>query len=72
MGFAQIHKWPERNYALVVKRDRGEPLVVIRLRDAVEVAKVAEGKKLLEVSLVPEADAGSTAVEDIRARISAA
>jgi hypothetical protein len=43
----------------------------MRLRDALEVAKVAEGKKANEAPLVPVEDAGSTAVERERSRISA-
>jgi hypothetical protein len=37
-------EWLAGNYDLVVKRDRGAPRVVMRLRDAIEVARVAEGK----------------------------
>jgi Holliday junction resolvase len=44
-GFSQLYAWPDGNYALVVKRDRDEPLLIMRLRDGLEVAKLAEGKK---------------------------
>jgi hypothetical protein len=61
-GFAQIYKWVDGNYALVVKRDRGEPLVVMQRRDALEVAKVAEGKAAEAVLVpLPKEGAGSTA-----------
>jgi hypothetical protein len=66
-----FYRWVDGNFALVVKRDRGEPLVVMRLRDALEVAKVAEGKRANEAPLVPMEDAGSTAVERERSGISA-
>jgi Holliday junction resolvase len=41
-GFSRLYAWLEDRYALVVKADRQEPLVIIRLRDAAEVAKTAE------------------------------
>jgi hypothetical protein len=44
-GFAQLRKWLVDRYALVVIADREQPLVVLRLRDAIEVAKAAESNK---------------------------
>jgi Holliday junction resolvase len=41
-GFSRLYSWLEDRYALVVKADRQEPLVIIRLRDAAQVAKIAE------------------------------
>jgi hypothetical protein len=71
-GFAQIYRWVDGNYTLAVKRDRGEPLIVMRLRHALEVAKVAEGKTVeAALMLLPEEGAGSTVVERARSRISA-
>jgi hypothetical protein len=43
-GFAQIYRWIDGNFAFVIKRDRDTPLVVTRLIDGLEVAKVAEAK----------------------------
>jgi hypothetical protein len=54
-----FYRWVDGNFALVVKRD------------ALEVAKVAEGKRANEAPLVPMEDAGSTAVERERSGISA-
>jgi Holliday junction resolvase len=45
-GFSLLYRWLEGgNFALVVKADRKEPLVVLRLKDALEVAKVTERSK---------------------------
>jgi hypothetical protein len=44
-GFAQIYAWLDGSYALIVKRDRDVPLVIMRLSDALEIAKIAESKK---------------------------
>jgi Holliday junction resolvase len=44
-GFSRLYAWLEGNYALVVKADRKEQLVVLRLRDALEVARAAESRK---------------------------
>jgi len=41
-GFKQIRDWLVDRYALVTWVDREEPLVCLRLRDAVEIARVAE------------------------------
>ena len=41
-GFKQIRDWLVDRYAVVVWVDREEPLVCLRLRDAVEIARVAE------------------------------
>jgi hypothetical protein len=41
-GFAQLYKWLAGADMLVVKRDRDEPLVILSLRLAVEIAKAAE------------------------------
>jgi hypothetical protein len=45
-GFERIRAWLADRYALVVIVDREEPLVCLRLRDAFEIARVAErGRK---------------------------
>jgi Holliday junction resolvase len=44
-GFRELYKWLEQRHMLVVKADRREPLVILPLRLAVEIARVAEGKK---------------------------
>jgi hypothetical protein len=44
-GFKQIRDWLTDRYALVVIVDHEEPFVVLRLRDAIEIARVAEGRK---------------------------
>jgi Holliday junction resolvase len=41
-GFAQLYKWLAGADLLVVKADRAEPLVVLPLRFAVEIAAAAE------------------------------
>jgi Holliday junction resolvase len=41
-GFKQIRDWLVDRYAVVVWVDRQEPIVCLRLRDAVEIARVAE------------------------------
>ena len=41
-GFKQIRDWLVDRFAVVVWVDREEPLVCLRLRDAVEIARVAE------------------------------
>jgi len=40
--FRQIRAWLADRYALVVIVDREQPIVVLRLRDAIEIARVAE------------------------------
>jgi hypothetical protein len=47
-GFAQLYGWLADNFALVVKRDRDAPLVVMRLSDALEIAQAAERAKEIE------------------------
>jgi Holliday junction resolvase len=42
-GFKRLRDWLIDRYALVVIADREEPLVVLRLRDAIQIAKAAEG-----------------------------
>jgi hypothetical protein len=44
-GFSQIYTWLADNYGLIIRRDRDTPLLVIRLADAIAVAKVAEKAK---------------------------
>ena len=44
-GFERIRAWLADRYALVVIVDREEPLVCLRLRDAIEVARVAERRR---------------------------
>lgn len=44
-GFRELYGWLNDNFALVLKADRRETLVVLRLRDGVEIAKKAEGQR---------------------------
>jgi Holliday junction resolvase len=44
-GFRELYTWLEGRDALIVKADRREPLVVIPLRLAVEIAAAAERGK---------------------------
>jgi hypothetical protein len=44
-GFAQLYGWLYGRDLLIVKADRREPLVVLPLRLAVEIAQAAEGGK---------------------------
>jgi hypothetical protein len=39
-GFAQIYGWIDRNFALVIKRDRDTPLDVTRLSDSLHRLRV--------------------------------
>lgn len=45
VGFKQIYDWLGSNFGLVVKADRSEPLLVIRLKDAAEIATKLDGGK---------------------------
>jgi Holliday junction resolvase len=44
-GFARLYEWLENRDVLIVKADRRDALVVVRLRFAVEVAVAAERRK---------------------------
>jgi Holliday junction resolvase len=44
-GFAQLYGWLGEHKGLVVKADRQEPLMVMRLSDFLRVLMVAEGRK---------------------------
>lgn len=45
-GFKQIYEWlGEDNYALIIKADRKQPLLVMPLREAARVAAIIEQKK---------------------------
>ena len=44
-GFRKLYDWIEGNDFLIVRSDRKEPLVVIRMRLATEIAAAAEGHK---------------------------
>jgi hypothetical protein len=41
-GFGQLYDWLNNRYALIVRADRREPLVVLRLEDAAAIAALAE------------------------------
>src|SRR3954447_7290253 len=45
-GFRELYKWPEARDLLIVRADRKEPLVVLPLRLAAEIASAAEANKL--------------------------
>ena len=40
-GFRELYSWLNQRDALIVKADRQEPLVVVRLSLAAEIAKLA-------------------------------
>jgi Holliday junction resolvase len=44
-GFRELYRWLDGADFLIVKCDRGEPLVVIRLKLAAEIAMIAERVK---------------------------
>ncbi len=44
-GFRQLHSWLNDADLLIVRADRSEPLVVLRLRFATEIASIAERAK---------------------------
>jgi Holliday junction resolvase len=44
-GFRELYRWLDGADFLIVKCDRGEPLVVIRLKLAAEIAMIAERAK---------------------------
>jgi hypothetical protein len=41
-GFRELYSWLDRRDVLIVKADRREPLVVVRLSLAAEVAKAGQ------------------------------
>jgi Holliday junction resolvase len=41
-GFRELYTWLDQRDILIVKADRQDPLIVIRLRDAIEIAATAE------------------------------
>jgi Holliday junction resolvase len=41
-GFRQLYAWLEGHDFLVVRADRAEPLIVLRLKSAAEIAAIAE------------------------------
>src|SRR3990167_11096478 len=43
-GFALISRWLVNRYGLVLRADRSEPLIVIRLRDFAELAIKADAR----------------------------
>jgi Holliday junction resolvase len=45
-GFARLYDWLEGNDFLIVRADRQEPLVVIPLKLAAEIATIAEGRRV--------------------------
>jgi Holliday junction resolvase len=44
-GFRQLYDWLGTHDFLVVKADRSEPLIIVRLKFAAEIAKLAERAK---------------------------
>jgi hypothetical protein len=47
-GFATLYSWLERRDILIVRRDRSEPLVVLPLSLAAEIASAAERGKAVQ------------------------
>jgi Holliday junction resolvase len=41
-GFSQLYTWLTERFALIVRADRCEPLIVLRLKDAAAIAALAE------------------------------
>lgn len=58
-GFAQLYAWLEARDLLIVRADRREPLVVLPLNLAAEIAAAADGNKLRieRVIIDPRGDA---------------
>jgi hypothetical protein len=52
-GFRRLYDWLNGNDLLIVRADRKEPLVVIPLRLAVEIAAKAERRKIADDSPWP-------------------
>ena len=44
-GFRALYAWLRNRNLLVVRADRREPLVVVPMHLAIEIAKAAEGRK---------------------------
>jgi hypothetical protein len=44
-GFRELYRWLDGADLLVVRADRREPLVVVPLKLAIEIAKIAEAKR---------------------------
>jgi hypothetical protein len=44
-GFKQLYRWLEGRDALVIRRDRSDTLVILRLDLAAQVLRTAEGRK---------------------------
>ncbi len=45
-GFTEIYRWIGLHYAVVIRRDRAEPLVVVRLKDFAQLAIRADKERL--------------------------
>jgi hypothetical protein len=43
--FSRLYQWLENRDVLIVRRDRSEPLVIVPLKLALEIARAAEGKR---------------------------
>jgi len=52
-GFARLYAWLSRADVLVLRADRAEPLVVVPLRLAIEIAQAAERARALEQGEAP-------------------
>jgi hypothetical protein len=58
-GFKELYQWLDGADLLIVRADRKEPLVVVPLRLAAEVAAVAEGHKASSPTATPIPPAGT-------------
>jgi hypothetical protein len=56
-GFKELYKWLTGADLLIVRSDRHEPLVVLPLKFAAEIAMAAEGNRALVVTPIPLGDA---------------
>jgi len=58
-GFRRLYEWLEGNDFLIVKADRGEPLIVLRMKLAAEIAAIAENKFPVSTTAPSGAQPGS-------------
>ena len=47
-GFRELYSWLDRRDVLIVKADRQEPLVVLRISLAAEIAEICDGSEFIQ------------------------
>jgi Holliday junction resolvase len=67
-GFARLYDWLADHDFLVLKADRKEPLVVLRLSEAARIAAVAERSKHLATDPVPARDVTQSCTDQAQRR----